>query len=74
MDTGLVNADMEFMDRLMEYQLSGRYPDYADDLRKQTSREYAEYCISNIKRIDQCLRKKTTIRTFFLKDEKSRLF
>lgn len=57
-DTGLSEDDMLFLDNLNEYQISGRYPDYTNKLKKQTTKEFTEYCINYIDKIIGCLRKK----------------
>jgi len=57
-DLGLSASDIEFLDRLNEYQLSGRYPDYTNELKKQTTKTYTAFSIGAIKRISECLQKK----------------
>jgi len=57
-DTGLEEKDISFLNKLNEYQLSGRYPDYTHTLKKETTKDYTIYCIDNIKRISECLRKR----------------
>jgi HEPN domain-containing protein len=57
-DTGLNEEDISFLNKLNEYQISGRYPDYIYSLKLQTTKEYTEYCINHIKQINECLRKK----------------
>ena len=55
-DLGLTDNDFTFLDKLEEYQLKGRYPDYAKNLKQQTTKEYTEYCINYILKISECLR------------------
>lgn len=56
--TGLTDQEMIFLNRLNEYQLSGRYPEYTDSLKKITTKEFTAHCIQTIKSISECLRKK----------------
>ena len=57
-DTGLTIDDIGFMNKLSEYQLSGRYPDYTYALKQKTTKEFTVYCIEKIKSISECLQKK----------------
>ncbi len=57
-DTDLNERDVSFLNKLNEYQLSGRYPDYTYSLKQQTTKEYTKYCINYIKLIHECLLKK----------------
>ena len=57
-DSGLSEADILFLDKLNEYQLKGRYPDYVQNLKQQTTKEYTAHSINCIKQISECLRKK----------------
>ena len=57
-DIGLSEKDITFLNKLNEYQLSGRYPDYTNTSKKATTKTYTEYCINYIKQISECLRKK----------------
>ena len=58
-DTGLSEDDIDFLNRMNEYQLSGRYPDYTNALKQKTTKEFTTNCIQRIKSISECLRKKT---------------
>ena len=57
-DTGLMDEQNLFLEVLNKYQLSGRYADYTNDLKKRTSKELTMLYIERIKEIDTCLRKK----------------
>ena len=59
LETDLSADDLKFLDNLNKYQLSGRYPEYTYSLQKQTTKQYAEYCINYINQISKCLQKKT---------------
>jgi|SRR6185437_10536270 len=56
-DTGLKDEQMNFLEQLNEYQLSGRYPSYTDTLKKGTTKELTLFYINRINEIDICLRK-----------------
>ena len=58
LDTGLSEDDVSFLDNLIQYQLSGRYPDYTYALKRKTTKQFTIESIDNIKRISECLRKK----------------
>ena len=57
-DLSLSEKDISFLGRLNVYQLKGRYPDYIYNLKRQTTKEYTVYCITYIKNLSECLRKK----------------
>jgi len=57
-ESGLTDDQLIFLEQLNEYQLSGRYPNYTDTLKKRTSRELTMLYINKINEIDICLRQK----------------
>lgn len=56
-ETGLTNEELVFLEQLNEYQLSSRYPNYTDTLKKRTSKGLTLLYLKTIKEIDTCLRK-----------------
>ena len=57
-DTELSDKDYEFLFELNRYQISGRYPDYVNALKKKTNKIFTSGCIERIKTIGKCLRQK----------------
>jgi HEPN domain-containing protein len=56
-EVGLSDEQYLFMEILNKYQLSGRYADYTNDLKKRTSKELTMLYINRINELDTCLRK-----------------
>ncbi len=54
----LEDNDMEFLDILNWFQIEGRYPDYVNNLVKETTKHLAEQYIKQIKSITKCLKEK----------------
>ena len=54
----LENNDMEFLDLLNWFQIEGRYPDYVNNLVKETNKHLAEQYVRHIKSIAKCLKEK----------------
>lgn len=50
--------DMEFLDVLNWFQIEGRYPDYVNNLVKETTKNLAVQYIKQIKSISRCLKEK----------------
>ena len=57
-ETGLSDSDLMFLFDLNRYQISGRYPDYVNALKKKTTKEFTAACIQQIILIAECLRRK----------------
>ncbi|MBI4930486.1 MAG: HEPN domain-containing protein [Bacteroidetes bacterium] len=54
----LDDNDMEFLDVLNWFQIEGRYPDYVNNLVKETTKHVAEQYVKQIKSISKCLKEK----------------
>lgn len=57
-ETGLSDAQFVFLEQLNEYQLSGRYPNYTETLKKRTTKDLTLLYIDKINAISSCLREK----------------
>ena len=53
--TKLIKEDLSFIDRLGEFQIESRYPDYQNKLYKICNKEFTEKILKQVKSIGKCL-------------------
>jgi len=51
----LGDETMDFLERLSDFQLSGRYPDYQNQMYQRCTKEYTYAQLEKVKEVRQCL-------------------
>jgi HEPN domain-containing protein len=57
-DLGLSEDDFAFMERMNDFQIEGRYPDYLMKIYKVCTSDYTKNILEQVKIIKECLQKK----------------
>jgi HEPN domain-containing protein len=54
-DLGLGDDMMAFLNKFNDFQLSGRYPDYTNNIYKRCTKEFTSDLLDKVKEVRQCL-------------------
>ncbi len=57
-DLGFSEDELAFMERMNDFQLEGRYPDYMQKIYTVCTNEYTATILEQVKTIKECLQKK----------------